>query len=227
MQPDPNETCWTVLRAAAGGDRGARSEFARSYANIIKVYLRHRWSGNPLLGDVDDAAQEAFVEAFKPNGFIERADPAQGDFRGLLYGVVRNVARRFEQHAANASERHADETVYLDGLPHDALALSKVFDRSWAQSLMREAVDHHEQASSTDAVAKRRFRVLSMRHNDVMPIREIAAALGELDVAMIHNDYRQARRAFTAHLRLVVARHTGVIESEIDEECKRLFDLLG
>ena len=227
MQPDPNETCWTVLRAAADGDRGARSEFARSYATPIKAYLRHRWGGNALLNDVDDAAQEAFVEAFKPEGAIDRADPERGDFRGLLYGVVRNVARRFEERASKASERHANGSVYLDGLPDDALALSKVFDRSWAQSLMQEAVSHHEQASSADAVAQRRFRVMSMRHNDGLPIREIAVALGESDVAVIHNDYRQARRAFTAHLRQVVAKHTGARDSEIDAECGRLFDLLG
>jgi DNA-directed RNA polymerase specialized sigma24 family protein len=227
MKPDPNETCWTVLRAAADGDRDARSVFARSYATPIKAYLRHRWSRSALSNDVDDAAQEAFIEAFKPNGAIERADPARGDFRGLLYGVVRNVARRFEERAAKSVARDAKETVYLDELPHDALALSRVFDRSWAQALMREAVSCHKEASGSDDIASRRFRVLSMKHDDGLAIREIAAALNESDVAMIHNDYRQARRAFAAHLRKVVAKHTGARESQIDAECERLFDLLG
>lgn len=227
MESDPNETCWTVLRAAAEGDRTARSVFANTYATLIKSYLRHRWARSALISDVDDAAQEAFVEAFKPNGAIERADPARGDFRGLLYGVVRNVARRFEERAAKSVARDAQETVYLDELPHDALALSKMFDRSWAQSLLREAVSSHKEASGSDDVAGRRFRVLSMKHDDGLAIREIAAKLGESDVAVIHNDYRQARRAFAAHLRQVVAKHTGARDSEIDAECERLFDLLG
>jgi len=227
MQPDPNETCWTVLRAAADGDTSARSAFARSYGTPIKAYLRHRWAGNVLLDDVDDAAQESFVEAFKPGGVIERADQEQGDFRALLYGVVRNVARRFEERQSKASQRKGGESIHLDDLPHDALALSKAFDRAWARSLMREALKQHEEAAQGDPVADRRFRVMSMRHDDGMPIREIASALGESDHAVIHNDYRQSRRAFTAHLRQVVARHTGAKGADVDVECERLFELLG
>ena len=35
----------------------------------------------------------------------------QGDFRGLLYGVVRNVARRYEERAAKALRRSPDQSA--------------------------------------------------------------------------------------------------------------------
>lgn len=216
------------MRAAADGDRAARAKFARSYVGPIRAYLKHRWLGQALLLEVEDAAQDVFVEALKPGGALESADPRRGDFRGLLYAVARNVARRFEERAAREGARRAGESVYLDELPHQQAALSRVFDRAWARSLMREAVlCHQQEAEAGDDDANRCFRVLRMRHDDGLAIREIARALGVPDAASVHNDYRRARRAFASHLRQVVARRTGTEGAAIDRECRRLAELLG
>ena len=147
VPPEPQETCWTVLRAASDGDEGARSMFARSYERPIRAYLVHRWQGQTLATEVDNAVQDALFECIKPGGVLERADPEKGGFRALLYGVVRNVARRYEERAAVAGKRAPDTSVYLDELAHEAEALSRVFDRAWAQSLLREAVQRHEAAA--------------------------------------------------------------------------------
>ena len=228
MSLDPHDTCWTVLRAASTGDSAARSAFARSYAGPVRAYLVDRWRGHTLRAEVDDAVQEAFVECLKPEGALERADPLRGDFRGLLFGVVRNVARRFEERAAKAQQRGLDQSVYLDELPHKAEALSRVFDRAWAQSLLREAVQRHEAgAAAGDAGVQHRFRVLQLRHDEGLAIRDIAAQLGEADTARIHNDYRRARRELAAHLRAVVASHTGFRDAALEVECRRLTGLLG
>lgn len=80
----PADPCWTVLRAAAEGDAAARSTFARSHAGPIRAHLQHRWQGQALLLEIEDAAQEALVESFKPGGALESADPQHGNFRGLL-----------------------------------------------------------------------------------------------------------------------------------------------
>ena len=224
----PGDTCWTVLRAASTGDAAARSVFATSYAAPVRAYLAARWRGHPLHAEIDDAVQEAFVECLKPDGALERADPTRGDFRGLLYGVVRNVARRCEERAAKSMRRGPDESVYLDELPHHAEALSRVFDREWALSLMREAGQRHEEATeSGDDDARHRFRVLQLRHDQGLAIREIAAQLEEPEVARIHNDYRRARREFAVHLRAVVATHTGTGDENLEAECRRLTGLLG
>ena len=201
--------------------------FARSYAAPIRAYLKHRWRDRPVAVHIDDAIQDTFVECYKPGGVLERADPERGDFRALLYGVIRNVARRYEERTAKSIQRAPGESIYLDDLPHAADALSRLFDRAWAKSLLGEAVEHHRVASENgDPESSRRFRILRMRHDDGLAVREIAAAFGDTDVARVHNDYRRARREFAVHLRAVVARHTGAVGADIDTECRRLTGLL-
>ncbi|MHC4579386.1 MAG: RNA polymerase sigma factor [Planctomycetota bacterium] len=125
--PDSSATCWTVIKGAAAGREEDRSAFARRYEPAVRAYLGARWRGSPHAADRDDAVQEVFFECFR--GVLERADPArQGGFRALLYGVVRNVALRFEERRAKRREVQAsvDERVPA----HDA-SLSDAFDRAW------------------------------------------------------------------------------------------------
>lgn len=181
-----------------------------------------------MIADVDDALQDVFVECIKPDGVLHRADPARGDFRGLLYGVVRNVSRRYEERAAQRGQRRPGESVYLDELPAQDEALSHLFDREWAGSLLREALLRHASAARNgDGGARRRFRILRMRHQRGLAVREIAAALGEPEVEQVHNDYRRARREFGGVLREVVAARTGAQGAAVDAECRQLIELLG
>ena len=132
------------------------------------------------------------------------------------------------KRTAKRIEQTPDESVYLDDLEHRAEALSRVFDRSWARSLLREAVERHRIASAdAGPEAARRFRILRLRHDDELPIRAITEELGESDTARVHNDYRRARREFAGHLRAVVATHTGATGESIDAECRRLTGLVG
>jgi RNA polymerase sigma factor (sigma-70 family) len=225
--PPEHETCWTVLRAASNGDAAAHSVFARSYLRPIRAYLDKRWRGRALAILVDDAIQDVFVECYKAGGVLERAVPGQGDFRALLYGVARKVARRHEEREAKSIRRRPAEGVYLDELPEQAEALSRVFDRAWERSLLNEAVERHRGASADDPASARRFRILSLRHDDRLAVREIADRLGEPGVASVHNDYRRARREFAVHLRAVVAKHTGAEGEQVDVECRRLTALLN
>lgn len=228
MPPETQETCWTVLRAATNGDAAARSYFGRCYLGPIRDYLVHRWRSSRLLREVDDATQEVFVECLKPGGVLERADPERGSFRGLLYSVVRNTARRFEERAANDGRRRPEEDVYLDELPAQEEALSKIFDKMWARALLQEAVLRHAaEARARRGDYRRRYRILRLRHQKGLPVREIAAELEEPDVDVIHNDYRRARREFRGFLRDVVAVHTGARGDAIDKECQRLMEFVA
>lgn len=217
-----------MVRAASAGDASARSQFAGHYARPIREYLRHRWGGTPRRDDVGDAEQEVFIECMKPGGALDRADAAKGEFRALLYGVVRNVARRFEERAARDLQIKPDESVYLDALPDQDEALTRVFDKAWARALVREAVVRHAQfARAGDAACRDRYRILRMRHEKGMPVRDIAARLGIEDVDAVHNGYRRARREYRACLREVVAHHTGASPSDVDDHCKRVLAMLG
>ncbi len=221
------DTCWSVLRAATGGDEAARSFFAHNYMGPVRQYLMHRWRGSNIRVDLDDAVQEVFVECIKPGGALERADPERGSFRGLLYGVARNTARRFEEGAAKRRHLDPDDSVYLDELPAQEEALSRIFDRAWAQSLVREAVlRYSSEAHSRSGDYRRRYRVLRLRHQRGLPVREIAKRLDEPNVDAVHNQYRRARREFRGILCNVVATHTGASGTAVDAEVKRLTALL-
>ena len=177
---------------------------------------------------IDDALQDCFVECLKPDGVLDKADQERGDFRALLYGVVRNVARRFEKRAANPTHVQPADSVHLDDLPAQQEALSRVFDRAWARSLLREAVLRHAQAARRgDEATRTRYRIVRLRHQQGIPIRDIAAQLNAPDVDAVHNAYRRGRREFRTFLREVVARHTGAAPASLDAECRRVTDLLG
>jgi hypothetical protein len=62
-------------------------------------------------------------------------------FRAFLYGVVRNVARRFESQP----RRPVDP---LSEIPADEASLSQLFDRTWAQAIMTEAAQRHGRQAS-------------------------------------------------------------------------------
>lgn len=226
-----DDTCWTLVRAAADGDTDAGATFARHYARPIRSYLNRRWATSPLRREIEDAQQEVFVECIKPGGTLERANPTTGGFRALLFGVTRNVARRFEERAARQAQRQIDESIYLDALPDQAEPLSQAFDRGWAEAILREAASRHEQAArQADEDYRLRFRVLQLRHEGGRPIREVALQLGFDNADEAHNAYRRARREFRACLREVVAARTGAPASTpaetLDRECVRILEML-
>ena len=226
-------TCWTLIDGAARGRLQAREEFSRRYQPILRAYLLRRWGGTPRSQDVDDAAQEVFVECFRQRGVLERTDRSRaGGFRAFLYGVTRNVARRYETRAAQSREHQADSQV-LAAVSADDPTLSRVFDRAWALALIREALARLDQAPSTaeaatepDSTARRQVELLRLRFSENLPIRDIATRW-EVDAALLHRDYAKARAAFRKALVSVVGEHhPGVSELVLERECARLLELM-
>lgn len=225
MTLDPTDTCWSVVRAAAQGDAGARSQFSRSYAAMIRGFFAARWRGRILEREVDDATQEVFVECLKSDGVLERADAQRGDFRGLLFGVTRNVARRFEDRARAQRRLQAEDSAWLRAVAADEPGQATLFDRSWARALLRAAkARHRERALAAGPSGARRIELLERRFGGDQAIREIAREWG-LPAQDVHNAYRKARVEFYACLREVVAFHAPA-GSDLDSECRRLLSQL-
>jgi RNA polymerase sigma-70 factor (ECF subfamily) len=219
----PQSTCWTLIRAAAGGSPHGREEFARRYAPVLRAYLAARWRGSPLLQDLDDAVQDVFVECLRPGGALERLDPSgAGGFRPFLYGIARNVALRRESRRPVA-----DGASALDAVPDDHTSLSHVFDRAWAKTILREAARvQEERARAAGEAALRRVELLRLRFHEGLPIRDIARRWGA-DPAALHHEYAKAREEFRAALLDVVAFHHAGPPGAIEEECRNLLALLG
>jgi RNA polymerase sigma factor (sigma-70 family) len=226
--PSPESTCWTEIRAAAAGGAAERQQFARRYDAVIRAYLAARWRGAPLLQDLDDAAQEVFVACFRPGGLLERADPDRpGGFRAFLYGAARNVARRFEERRGRAREQGVPAGAELEELARHEAHLSRVFDRAWAEALVREAAARQEAAARVlGPEAVRRVELLRLRFQDGLPIREIARLWGT-DAADLHHEYARARTEFYRELREVVAFHRSAGDGDLDRACADLLQLLA
>ncbi|MBN2492666.1 MAG: sigma-70 family RNA polymerase sigma factor [Planctomycetes bacterium] len=173
-------TCWTMIRGAATGDAADRDRFARCYDPAVRAYLRARWKSSAHLETVDDAVQDVFLDCFKEGGALARAEENRaGGFRAFLYGVVRNVARRVEDHA----RRNREHPPPADFREEDHAAyeahLSQVFDRAWAEALVREAVARQrERARERGPAEARRVELLQLRFHEGLAIREIAARWG-------------------------------------------------
>jgi len=222
-----DETCWSIVRGAAAGGADDRREFARTYLPIVRAYLGARWHGTGYVGHLEDAVQDVFVDCFRESGALQRVDPERGTrFRTFLFAVVRNVALRHEERRARRREQQ-QETGFDERHAADDDALSRVFDRAWAQALMRRAMDRQTaSAEERGDDAMRRVEILRLRFRDGLPIREIAAHL-VMDTAVVHRQYRTAREEFQAALVAEVRFHHQGSDAEVHTECTSLLELLG
>jgi RNA polymerase sigma-70 factor (ECF subfamily) len=214
-------TCWTVIRAAAAGSPADRDELARRYLTVVRAYLAARWRGSYLRPNLDDAVQEVFVECFRQGGVLEAAAAGRvPGFRAFLYGVVRNVARRFESRPARAA-------APLPEIAANEESLSRLFERSWAQALMAEAAQlQRRRADEGGPEAVRRVELLRLRFEDNLPIRTIAQRWG-VPAADLHHAYALARQEFRAALLEVVAFHHPGSPAEVEQEAASLLQALS
>jgi RNA polymerase sigma-70 factor (ECF subfamily) len=99
-----------------------------------------------------------------------------------------------------------------------------VFDRAWAQALMRDAAELQlERARAKGPEAVRRHRLLALRYGENLPIREIAKRW-EVDADLLHREYPKAREEFKRALMDVVRDLQGGGPEAVGEECARLLE---
>ncbi|MAG57851.1 MAG: RNA polymerase subunit sigma-24 [Planctomycetes bacterium] len=222
-----DETCWTVVRGAMNGDTRARGVFAETYLDVVRAYLGARWRDNQLRQRLDDAVQDVFMDCFRSDGALGRVDPArQVAFRTFLYGVVRNVALRYEERGGRGRERQAPSTFEVAGVPADDPALSRAFDKAWARSVLARAAARQEEAAMEEgAEALKRVELLQLRFGEGLPIRDIAVKWDD-DPARLHHEYAKAREEFKKALREVVAFHNPDAPRAVEKEVEAILGFL-
>ena len=221
-----------LVRGAAEGREGDRDRFARCYEDVIRAYLGAKWRGWPLYDELDDAVQEVFIECFRQGGVLDRVERDRpGGFRAFLFGVVRNVAMRFER-ARGQKREHAKPGSVARDIARDEATLSQVFDRAWANALLREAAvamehraAHASENRSRGIGAQRRVELLKLRFEDDLPIREIARRW-DSEATTLHKEYARAREEFKAALLEVLAFHHTDTAAELEERCFALLQLV-
>jgi RNA polymerase sigma-70 factor (ECF subfamily) len=227
MANSPESTCWTLVEGAAAGQADEQAQFASRYAPVVRSYLAARWAGRNMEDLLDDAVQDVFVECFRQGGALARLDPTRpGGFRAFLYGVVRNVALRVESRRARSIALRAGEAPLAE-VTADETTLSRAFDRTWAQAMVREAAQRQLAAAARQGEpAQRRVELLRLRFEEGLPIREIAERWGA-DATQLHRDYAKARQEFKAALLETVAFHHPGTPGEVEREAAELLKLLG
>ena len=210
-----------MIRAAAAGSVTDREELARRYLAIVRSYLAARWRGTTLREELDDATQAVFVECFRDRGVLDAAGSGRvPGFRAFLYGVIRNVARRFECRSVRAADS-------LLEIATDDASQSRLFDRTWAQAIMAEAGQlQSKRAEENGAEAVQRLELLRLRFEENLPIREIARRWAT-DPANVHKSYALARKEFRSALLEVVAFHHSGSAVELEEEAASLLKALS
>lgn len=217
-------TRWSIIEGAAAGDAEARQRFAALYSPALRAYFCERWRSSPCIESVDDAAQEVFVDCYKPAGALERADRRRrGGFRAFFYGVAQIVALRFERAAHR--DRDRAERLNADQVTADEDSVSRVFDRAWARSIVQEAVLLHTQrAQLLGERARLRVEILRLRFEEGLPVRAIAERL-DLAPEVAHREYARGRASYRKVLESVVRTHYGD-GIDIEEQCCEIMRLL-
>jgi RNA polymerase sigma factor (sigma-70 family) len=222
------ETCWTIVEAAATGEPRARGLFAETYLGVVRAFLLQRWSGSAALRDVDDAVQEVFLDLFRSGGALARFDRARApSFKSFLFGVVRNVALRHEERAAQSHVRRRGAPSTLNGLPARDVSMSRQFDIAWARRMVVRAAERQRAwAKSAGPEALRRVEILELRFREGLPVRAIAARLAA-KAEHVHRELAKARDEFEQALRAEVAAHCGGDPGAVERECKDLLAVLS
>ena len=105
--------------------------------------------------------------------------------------------------------------------------LSQVFDRSWADTVMKEAaVVQSKNAEAAGEAAQRRVELLELRFSEGLSIAAIAERWQE-DPARLHHEYATARDEFRAALLEVLSFFFPNSPGEAEREARELVGLFA
>src|SRR5262249_50582467 len=146
-------TRWTVVRQAADSQTASQhalsalSELCQIYWRPVYVFLRRQ--GIPE-HDAQDLTQGFFAELIDSRAY-SRADPMKGRFRSFLLGTLKHFVAHTRDHDHAQKRGGGNTPVQLDeaALSEAETYASRsihssadgIFDREWAASLARQALD--------------------------------------------------------------------------------------
>ena len=222
---------------AAGDSASTRHEPALStlcqtYWFPLYAYLRrHGYDSH----QAEDYTQGFFAGILERKG-LHRADPKYGKFRSFLLASLKNFLAD-EWDRARAQKRGGDKKVLsldfdtaasrYDREPVHALSPEKLFERSWALTVLTRAMDRLK-AECTVSDKQRLFDYLKVyltAEKDAGSYRHVAGELNMTEGAVKVAVHR-LRRRYRELVRDEIAQ-TVTTEAQVDEEIRDLFDALA
>jgi RNA polymerase sigma-70 factor (ECF subfamily) len=207
----------------------ALSELCQIYWRPVYVFLRRQGIAQH---DAQDLTQAFFADLIE-NRAYSRADPIKGRFRSFLLGTLKHFAahardrERAQKRGGGNIPVELDEAAiseaetYASGCNH--WSADGVFEREWAASLARQALDRLEQEYELGGKGAL-FETLKFRlttgESAAIPYEEVAKRLGRT-AAHLRVDVTRLRARYRAILREEVSG-TVVDPRDVDEELRYL-----
>ncbi len=229
-------TRWSVI-LAAGDSASAQHEPAldtlcQTYWFPLYAYLRRRGYDTH---EAEDYTQGFFAGILERKG-LQRADPKYGKFRSFLLVSLKNFLAD-EWDRAHAQKRGGDKKVLsldfdaaagrYDREPAHRLSPEKLFERSWALTVLTRAMDRLK-AEFTASNKQRlfdRLKIYLAAERDADSYRQVAGELNMTEGAVKVAVHR-LRRRYREMVRDEIAQ-TVTTEAQVDEEIRDLFDALA
>ena len=229
-------TRWTVVYQAADSQTasqhalGALSELCQIYWRPVYVFLRRQGIAQH---DAQDLTQAFFADLIESRAYA-RADPTKGRFRSFLLGTLKHFVAhardydRAQKRGGGNVPVQLDETSLSEAEMYAASrsnyqSADVVFEREWAASLARQALDRLAQEYELGGKAAL-FEALKSRltagEAAAIPYEQLANRLGRT-AAHLRVDVTRLRARYRAILREEVSG-TVVDPRDVDEELRYL-----
>jgi DNA-directed RNA polymerase specialized sigma24 family protein len=228
-------TRWTVVRQAADSQTASQhalsalSELCQIYWRPVYVFLRRQGIAQH---DAQDLTQGFFAELIETRAYA-CADPMKGRFRSFLLGTLKHFTAHVRDHDRAQKRGGGAATIQLDdpAISEAETYASRcnhwsadgVFDREWAASLARQALDRLAQEyelGGKSALFEALKSRLTTSEDAVTSYEELATRLGRT-AAHLRVEVTRLRARYRAILREEVSG-TVVDPRDVDEELRYL-----
>jgi RNA polymerase sigma factor (sigma-70 family) len=229
-------THWSVIMAASDSASAqhepALSTLCQTYWFPLYAYLRRRGYDSH---QAEDYTQGFFAGILERKG-LRQADPKYGKFRSFLLASLKNFLAD-EWDRARAQKRGGDKKVLsldfdaaasrYEREPVHRLSPEKLFERSWALTVLTSAMDRlkAESTASDKQQLFNRLKVYLTAEKDAVSYRDVAAKLNMTEGAVKVAVHR-LRRRYRELVRDEIAQ-TVTNEAQVDEEIRDLFTALA
>lgn len=218
--------------SAAALHEPALDTLCQTYWFPLYAYLRRRGYDTH---EAEDYTQGFFAGILERKG-LQRADPKYGKFRSFLLVSLKNFMAD-EWDRAKAKKRGGDKKVLsldfdaaasrYDLAPAHRLSPEKIFERSWALTVLTKAMDRLKAESATSDKQRLfdHFKIYLAGEKDAGSYRDIAAKL-DMTEGAVKVAVHRLRRRYRDLVRDEIAQ-TVTTEAQVDEEIRDLFAALA
>ena len=229
-------THWSVVRSAARPDsahyRQALETLCKTYWFPLYAYLRRNGHDS---NRAEEYTQAFFARLLEKRG-VRLADPKRGRFRSFLLASLKNFLADQRDHdqakkrgggrkVLSLDLNNAENRYVLE--PADRLSPDRLFERSWALTVLDSAMARLLAEATTDKKRRLfdRLKVHLTGNKDTVPYAKLA---GQLDMTegAVRVAVHRLRGRYRELLRDEIAQ-TVSTEAEIDQEIRDLFAALA